>query len=247
MQEKAVSEENDNRGWNIETNERGRGSQLLEIFRYCRVIIHQLLSSRFVVDLMSKETCPHEEAKPSVGSKVIHHLRSDKMLLDCETQSTIDVIPTRQEAGCISVSSVFSKNDKDSFIKRTEIKVGDRLFIINEKFELTAREPVAISSQNNHSQEIDFQEESANNKGESSSSAYSEVNSQMRDRKNVVKNIVKAFNCWIRKGREKGEVSEQIATSLGELLLRKRFNNQLIIDLVANEQIRGTFGRFLSE
>jgi hypothetical protein len=34
---------------------------------------------------------------------------------------------------------VFSKNDKDSFMKTTEIKVGGRLFVLSEKFELTPR------------------------------------------------------------------------------------------------------------
>lgn len=71
-----------------------------------------------------------------------------------------------------------------------------------------------------------------------------------RDKKNVVKNIVKAFECWLRERLAEGEFKGDTAFHntkkvLDRMILKVKFNKRLITCIKKNDSLNKLFERFL--
>jgi hypothetical protein len=75
--------------------------------------------------------------------------------------------------------------------------------------------------------------------------------SGQRDRKNVVKNIVKAFHLWLKveltdeKSKETITIHNKLKT-LSRMMTKTKFNNRLINSIASNISLNPMFERFLS-
>lgn len=72
---------------------------------------------------------------------------------------------------------------------------------------------------------------------------------EKKDKKNIVKNIVKIFLSWLQKKdqEKKTEVWETALKELKNLLEVQNFNNRLIKNLVGNKAINKAFLAFLTD
>lgn len=83
--------------------------------------------------------------------------------------------------------------------------------------------------------------------------ASEEEQGEKRDRKNVVKNIVKAFESWIReeltleKSKESILPLQNCRKALERMIAKIKFNNRLINSVLNNPNLTVLFERFLKE
>ena len=72
---------------------------------------------------------------------------------------------------------------------------------------------------------------------------------EKKDKKNIVKNIVKLFLSWLEKrcGDRNDKKLDEAQDTLRELVAKENFNNRLIKNIVNNDYVNKVFEHFLSE
>lgn len=130
--------------------------------------------------------------------------------------------------------------------KRTEILIGHRLIVLEDSYVFSDRQflPETLSKT---CTDTETNASSSSSKNKDDDSDMGGLDGCRRDKKNVVKNIVKAFECWLKTTAEDQDNAAyaDCRKVLLKMMNKIKFNNQLINGILANSALNSTFEEFL--
>lgn len=135
-------------------------------------------------------------------------------------------------------------------MKKTEIRIGHQVILLEDSYCFDIPE-----SPRPLSEKVEFETEmvpcSKNSKSDVDTSC-SDEKQEKENKKNVVKNIVKAFDAWVSASDvarkfESAASFQNIRKRLQRMITRIKYNNRLVNSIVACENLRELFEEFLQQ
>lgn len=168
------------------------------------------------------------------------------MRVNYENKSEVLEAGTAGEAREVVVRNYVCKKVDNVLKKRTEIVIGSKLIVLEDLYIFSDQSTLSETQfKSCGDSETSACDSSQKNKEEEVDLASLEVSK--RDKKNVVKNIIKAYESWLKAipDQPNSQVYQDCRLSLAELLEKIKFNNNLVNAILGNPALNSTFEEFL--
>lgn len=179
-----------------------------------------------------------EDTSPASTSSTEFLLKTFKVNYD--NKYTIKHVEDEHQEGSMVITNYVCRKIGQRVFKKTEIRIGHQLIVLEDSYLFedllgSPKEPLSKPEV-----EIETTASVSDQKPKDIDEQSPEEQEEKRDRKNVVKNIIKAFESWIRqelttdKSRENFLPLQNCRKALERMIAKIKFNNRLINSVLNN-------------
>lgn len=178
----------------------------------------------------------------SASSSNVREFSVGSVKVNYENRSEVREVPESSEVKEVLVRNFVCKKVDNTLRKRTEIVIGRRMIVLEDQY-IFSDQMFIVDGDKKAQSESDTNASTSSSKAKEEDLEMTSLDCSRRDKKNVVKNIIKAFEVWLKGAlaKDSGQGYAESKKVLDKLLAKIKFNNQLIVSILASSTLLPAF------
>lgn len=163
-----------------------------------------------------------------------------------DNKYSVQHVEGQSESGNLVITNYICRKVGERVFKKTEIRIGHQLIVLEDSYQFEDFQQPLEEAAIKPEIELDTNASLEDQKFKPAEETSTEEQLEKRDRKNVVKNIVKAFESWLRQELSQEKYRDQTSLhnsrkTLERMVVKVKFNNRLINNLINNSNLNNMF------